>query len=45
MPPAVEGFNVGVNEGEAAGQTVAHAHLIPRRRGDAADPQGGVSVS
>lgn len=42
---SVEGFNVGVNDGEAAGQTVAHAHvhLIPRRQGDVADPQGGVS--
>lgn len=39
-----QGFNVGVNVGEAAGQTVAHAHvhLIPRRGGDVADPRGGV---
>jgi diadenosine tetraphosphate (Ap4A) HIT family hydrolase len=39
-----DGFNVGVNVGEAAGQTIAHAHvhLIPRYRGDVADPTGGV---
>lgn len=39
-----DGYNIGVNVGEAAGQTVAHAHvhLIPRYRGDAADPRGGV---
>jgi ATP adenylyltransferase len=41
---SVEGFNVGVNEGEVAGQTVyhCHLHLIPRRRGDVEDPTGGV---
>jgi diadenosine tetraphosphate (Ap4A) HIT family hydrolase len=39
-----DGFNVGVNEGLAAGQTVPHAHIhvIPRRHGDVADPRGGV---
>jgi diadenosine tetraphosphate (Ap4A) HIT family hydrolase len=39
-----DGFNVGVNDGPAAGQTVmhAHVHIIPRRQGDAADPRGGV---
>ena len=39
-----DGFNVGVNIGEAAGQTVAHAHihLIPRYRGDVEKPRGGV---
>lgn len=39
-----DGFNVGVNVGAAAGQTVAHAHvhLVPRYRGDLADPRGGV---
>jgi diadenosine tetraphosphate (Ap4A) HIT family hydrolase len=37
------GFNVGLNDGPAAGQTVlhAHVHVIPRRRGDVADPRGG----
>ena len=40
----VEGVNVGVNSGAAAGQTVGHAHVhvIPRRVGDVADPKGGV---
>ena len=39
-----DGFNVGVNDGIAAGQTVAHAHvhLIPRYKGDVADPRGGI---
>lgn len=42
--PAVTGFNVGMNCGETAGQTVMHAHihLIPRREGDVAAPRGGV---
>ena len=41
---SVEGFNVGVNEGGTAGQTVfhCHLHLIPRRSGDIEDPAGGV---
>ncbi len=41
---APDGYTIGVNAGEAAGQTVAHAHLhvIPRRRGDVADPRGGI---
>jgi diadenosine tetraphosphate (Ap4A) HIT family hydrolase len=41
---APDGFNIGINVGEAAGQTVAHLHLhlIPRYRGDVADPRGGV---
>jgi diadenosine tetraphosphate (Ap4A) HIT family hydrolase len=39
-----DGFNVGLNQGEAAGQTVPwpHIHLIPRRKGDVEDPIGGV---
>ena len=39
-----DGCNIGVNVGEAAGQTVGHLHihLIPRRKGDTADPRGGV---
>jgi diadenosine tetraphosphate (Ap4A) HIT family hydrolase len=39
-----DGWNIGVNIGPAAGQTVehAHVHLIPRRSGDVADPRGGV---
>ena len=37
-------FNIGINMGEAAGQTVMypHVHLIPRRNGDCSDPVGGV---
>lgn len=40
----VKGFNVGMNSGAVAGQTVfhCHIHLIPRREGDVADPKGGV---
>jgi diadenosine tetraphosphate (Ap4A) HIT family hydrolase len=39
-----DAFNIGINCGEAAGQTVMypHVHLIPRRHGDCADPIGGV---
>ena len=39
-----DGFNIGINDGAAAGQTVAHLHLhlIPRYRGDTPDPRGGV---
>ncbi len=39
-----DGFNVGLNYGPAAGQTVEwpHVHLIPRRTGDMKDPTGGV---
>ena len=38
------GFNVGINIGRAAGQTVfhAHIHMIPRYEGDVAEPTGGV---
>lgn len=40
----ITGFNVGVNSGEDAGQTIPHCHihLIPRRRGDTSNPRGGV---
>ena len=40
----VTGFNVGINAGASAGQTVfhVHVHLIPRRDGDVVDPRGGV---
>lgn len=39
-----DGFNIGLNDGTSAGQTVmhAHVHVIPRRHGDVADPRGGV---
>lgn len=38
------GFNIGINDGVAAGQTVMHLHihLIPRYAGDQLDPRGGV---
>lgn len=38
------GYNVGINDGAAAGQTVPHMHLhlIPRYDGDSKDPRGGV---
>ncbi len=41
---AILGYNVGVNSGVVAGQTVphAHVHLIPRRKGDTPEPRGGV---
>jgi diadenosine tetraphosphate (Ap4A) HIT family hydrolase len=39
-----DGFNIGINDGAAAGQTVPHLHihLIPRFAGDLPDPRGGV---
>ncbi len=42
--PTITGFNIGINCGASAGQTIfhAHIHLIPRRDGDAGDPRGGV---
>ncbi len=41
---SIEGFNIGMNCGEVAGQTIfhCHVHLIPRRRGDVENPRGGV---
>jgi diadenosine tetraphosphate (Ap4A) HIT family hydrolase len=41
---SVKGFNVGVNSGTVAGQSIMHCHihLIPRRSGDVDNPQGGV---
>ena len=42
--PTIEGFNIGMNCGEIAGQSVfhRHVHLIPRRKGDVEKPRGGV---
>ena len=39
-----DGYNIGMNCGESAGQTVFHfhCHVIPRYKGDMADPRGGV---
>lgn len=39
-----DGYNIGINDGPAAGQTVPHLHihLIPRYSGDQPDPRGGV---
>jgi len=39
-----QGYNIGINDGAAAGQTVPHLHihLIPRYQGDRPDPRGGV---
>ena len=41
---SVTGFNIGINCGESAGQTIfhCHIHLIPRRKGDTPSPRGGV---
>ncbi|EFK94879.1 histidine triad (HIT) protein [sediment metagenome] len=38
------GYNIGINDGAAAGQTIAHLHihLIPRYAGDQPDPRGGI---
>jgi diadenosine tetraphosphate (Ap4A) HIT family hydrolase len=42
--PTIAGFNVGINCGPAAGQTVLHCHihLMPRRPGDVTRPAGGI---
>ncbi len=44
IDPTITGFNIGMNAGESAGQTVfhCHIHLIPRRQGDVPNPRGGV---
>ena len=41
---AITGYNIGINNGESAGQTIfhAHVHLIPRRNNDTNNPMGGV---
>ena len=41
---SADGFNIGINVGATAGQTVfhVHVHLIPRRIGDVENPKGGV---
>ena len=44
LNPEPDAFNVGLNDGPAAGQTVGqlHVHIIPRYQGDVPDPRGGV---
>jgi diadenosine tetraphosphate (Ap4A) HIT family hydrolase len=44
---SVAGFNIGINIGKAAGQTIfhCHVHLIPRRTGDALYPEGGIHAA
>ena len=44
LDTTITGFNVGINDGEDAGQTIMHCHihLIPRRKGDMESPRGGV---
>jgi len=44
MTLSPDGFNIGLNDGLAAGQTVmhAHVHVIPRRLGDVSDARGGI---
>jgi diadenosine tetraphosphate (Ap4A) HIT family hydrolase len=39
-----DGYNIGINDGEAAGQTINHLHIhvIPRYKGDSEDPRGGI---
>ena len=41
---SIKAFNIGMNSGAEAGQTISHfhVHLIPRRTGDVKDPRGGV---
>ena len=41
---SARGFNIGINNGDCAGQTIRHCHihLIPRRVHDVSDPTGGV---
>ena len=44
MDKTIKGFNIGINCGKVAGQSIMHCHihLIPRRDGDVENPQGGV---
>ncbi len=39
-----DGYNIGINDGQAAGQTIMHLHihLMPRYKGDTEDPRGGI---
>ena len=44
LDASITGFNIGMNIGEDAGQTIfhCHIHIIPRRQGDTPNPRGGV---
>ena len=44
LDDSITGFNIGMNIGEDAGQTIfhCHIHIIPRRQGDTPNPKGGV---
>ena len=44
LDPTISGYNIGVNNGRSAGQTIfhCHIHLIPRRNNDIPNPEGGV---
>ena len=44
LDDTITGFNIGMNIGEDAGQTIFHCHIhvIPRRQGDTPKPRGGV---
>lgn len=39
-----DGYNIGINNGPAAGQTVMHVHLIPRHLGGTSDAHGGIRM-
>ena len=44
LDDTITGFNIGMNIGEDAGQTIfhCHIHIIPRRNGDTSNPRGGI---
>jgi diadenosine tetraphosphate (Ap4A) HIT family hydrolase len=44
LVPVPDAFNIGANDGHAAGQTIGqfHFHIIPRYKGDVSDPRGGI---
>lgn len=44
LSPAPDGFNLGINDGPAAGQTISqfHFHVIPRYKDDVSEPRGGI---
>ena len=46
LSPKPDGFNLGLNDGEVAGQTIGqlHFHIIPRYNNDVPDPRGGIRL-